>query len=204
MNKVAVFLDKNYFYIIIFLILMTISGSIFVLRNKNNAELTKKIGDQYLNIIMSNAKGEFSDEQIAYLKKISTEKNNFGALSSILLSSSEYKKNDFTVGNDALMKVINDKGKNKVLRDYALYIYAHSLLGRSDLQKFSEIMTKLMDKSQIFYNNNIELIAIYNIYQKNYMDAIKIIDEKISSINNIDTLQSRLNDIKHEAQDYLS
>jgi predicted negative regulator of RcsB-dependent stress response len=204
MNKLAIFLDKNYFYIITFLVLIAIAGSTFVLRNKNNTELIKKIGDQYLNIITSNPKGDFNNDQIENLKKISVEKNNFASLSSLLLTNYLYKKNDFANGDENLLKLINNKEKNKMLRDYALYSYAHSLLERNDMQKLAELLPKLNDKSQIFHKNSIELMAIYYINQKDYKNAVKIIDDNIKSIHHIETLKSRLDDIKNEAQNFLS
>ena len=204
MNKIGIFLDKNYFYIIIFLILATIFGSIFVLRNKNEIELTKKVGNQYLSTIMSNAKGDFNDEQLETLNEMSKEKNNFGTLASILSSSAFYKKNDFDKGDKHLLSLINDNSKNKILHDYALYLYAHNILARFDLQKFSELLPKLSDKSTIFFKNNIELIATYYIYKQDYKNAIQIIDDNINSMNENDTLKSRMNDIKSEAQNALN
>jgi hypothetical protein len=196
MNKLAIFLDKNYFYIIIFLILIAISGSIFVLRNKNEIELTKKVGDQYLNLIMLNR--DFNNDHIMILKKISSEKSNFAGLASILTANFEYKRNNVADGDDDLLKLVNDNSKNKILRDYSLYLYGHSLLSRMDLQKFAEILPKLSDKSNIFYKNNLELIAVFYMYKKDYSNAFKIIDDNMSSINNIDTLKSRLENIKSE------
>ncbi len=200
MKNIYSFLDKNYFYIIIFFVFCIIGGSIFVLKSKNNSELTKKIGDQYFSVILNSNNGEFAESQISLLKKISLEKNNYGSLASILLSNISYKKKDFILGDDELMRIINDR--NDTLSNYALYSYGHILLTRLELQKFAEIIPKLSSKSNVFYQNNIELLSIYHIYLKDYKNALKIIDENVENINS-HSLKMRLEDIRKEIKNYI-
>lgn len=204
MNKFANFLDKNYFYIIIFLILFAISGSIIFLRKKNDDELMKKIGDQYFSIVLSSNRGEYSPEQTLMLQKISKENNNYGSLASILLSNIYYKKEFFVDGDQELMQLTNDFQRDKVLRDYAVYSYGHALLSRLELEKFEGVLPKLSERSSVFYNNNLELIAVFYICMKDYKNALKVLDDNLSFVNDSATLKVRLEDIRTEVKSYLS
>lgn len=194
----SLFYDKYYKYILSLLILIIIIGSVLFFYKKNHNEKIALIGDKYLKSIFNNDPNE-KNNIVENLRQIRDKKySDYATLSALILAQEAINSKNIAEIDKNLLSIIDNSSSNKILADYALYLYAQNLLARNNIQKFSELISKLKDKNFTYRGNVFELIALYHISSNENNEAKKILAEGISLTNLPDSLRERMRQIESE------
>lgn len=200
MNNPVLFYEKYYKYILSIVILIVIIGfGLFFYKQKNNEKIAA-IGDKYLKAIFNNNNDQNARNNVSdSLRQIRDEKySDYATLSALILAQDAINSKNIAEIDANLLTIIDNHKSNKVLSDYALYLYAQNLLARNNNQKFAEIIDKLNDNNFTYKDNAIELIALYNIGANKTEEAKKILSEADNIKDLPDSLKERMMHIKNE------
>jgi predicted negative regulator of RcsB-dependent stress response len=188
MYKFILLLNKFYKHIIfLFIICGCGFGAYYYFDFLKNDEI-KKDGKLYAEYIFSLNEMQSDKTKEIDLSLIENKKNNFGAMSKISIAQNLIEEKKFEEAKAKLQQIFLDNKFNKVLTDYAKFIYAEILL----LEKKFDELDIFFEKNNIFANNS-DFIFKDNIYETAILSYI--------SNNKLDQARNFIANYKKENND---
>lgn len=180
MDKIIVFFNKYYKHLLGVVVIAGISSAFYFYNNNKQNEKISKNGTQYIENLISITSQNAEEPSKIYdnleLQAVAKNKDNFAALSNLLIAQSLISENKQEEGRVKLKEIFNNPGFNQLLKDYAMLLYAQNLLAEHKYDEFLTISSNLQKKDFTFKDNCIELLLIANIKAGNMKQVKEIID----------------------------
>jgi hypothetical protein len=186
MNHFLIFFSKYYKYLIFTFIILFLAGvSYFYFENLNKSQI-KKDGLNYINFILKkseNQNQEIGQEEYSTLEMIENRKSNFGLLAKLSVAQNFIEKLDFVNAKKKISEILEKKSNNKIIADYALFLYLQILISKAEYVEFDKIFDKkkflLLEKNHFVFKENVLELAMISYIEQNKIEELRNLIDKI-------------------------